>query len=268
MKSKAPSRTDTKLILERIHSSSDAHDAFDAISTLSKALGFNRCLVLEAVISIVPNRHPNSRVLNELSLVFSDMHPSAHEEMSDIFRSTQPSLRKGGKEFYGPQLEPFATGLRWYNDNEIKLTRAEHDYYRKMDKLFGTAGTICFPVRSAQSESYAAAAVVMTGEVSSDWLTMFLSDVAPSVQPVIQVYQDVLYPHLIQLETMRVGLNQRELDCLNMIANGYNTKGVAHKFDVTNAMVSRYLRNAQEKLRVPNLATAVLKAQRLNLVAF
>ena len=27
MKSKAPSRTDTKLILERIHSSSDAHDA-------------------------------------------------------------------------------------------------------------------------------------------------------------------------------------------------------------------------------------------------
>lgn len=268
MNSRALSRTDTNLISERIHSSSDAHEAFTSISELAKDLGFKRCLVLEAVISIVPNRHPNSRVLNELSLVFSDLKQSAHDEMSEVFRTTRPLLRKSGKEFYGPRLEPFASGLRWYKDNDIKLTRAEQSYYRKIETLFGTVGTICFPVRSAQSETYAAAAVVMSGAGNSRWLASFLSDVAPSVQPVIQDYQSVLYPHLIRLETLRVGLNQRELDCLNMIANGYNTKGIAHEFEVTNAMVSRYLRNAQEKLRVPNLATAVLKAQRLNLVAF
>lgn len=106
------------------------------------------------------------------------------------------------------------------------------------------------------------------GEVSLDWLMMFFSDVVLSVQLVIQVYQDVLYLYLIQFEIMCVGLNQREFDCLNMIVNGYNIKGVVYKFDVINVMVFCYFWNVQEKLCVFNLVIVVLKVQWLNFVVF
>nr|WP_197501526.1 LuxR C-terminal-related transcriptional regulator [Hyphomonas sp. Mor2] len=219
-------------------------------------------------MTIVSNGARDGRTMDQISLIFSNHRESVRTNLARFFSSAPPFQFHGDREFLMPRTEPLAMGSNWYKARNISLSRAEQHYYDALDEEFRPSGIIGFPVRSSQSDLMFSSAVLMSSDASADELSAFLHDAAPSVQPVIDAYETKLYPHLINLEILRVGLSQRELDCLTMIASGYNTKGVAHSLDITIAMVSRHIRNAQDKLRVPNLATAVLKAQRLNLIEF
>ncbi len=258
----------TNTLVSNVLSAPDAQSGFDIIVALTLDLGFEHCLVLEAVMTIVSNGDRDGRTIDEISLIFSNHRDSVRTNLSDFLSASPPFERHGEQDFLMPRTEPFAMGTHWFKGMNISLTRAEQQYYEALDDEFRPSSIIGFPVRSSQSDLMFSSAVLMSSDASVDELSAFLHDVAPSVQPVIDAYETKLYPHLINLETLRVGLSQRELDCLTMIANGYNTKGVAHRLDITIAMVSRHIRNAQDKLRVPNVATAVLKAQRLNLIGF
>jgi len=262
------SKEQTNTLVRNVLDAPDAQAGFDIIAALTQDLGFTHCLVLEAVMTIVSNGERDGRAMDQISLIFSNHRESVRTKLAEFLLNPPPFQRHGERDFLTPRTKPFAMGSNWYKSKNIALTRPEQLYFDALDGEFRPSGIIGFPVRSSQSDLMFSSAVLMSSAASADELSAFLHDVAPSVQPVIDVYETKLYPHLIDLETLRVGLSQRELDCLTMIANGYNTKGVAHRMDITIAMVSRHIRNAQDKLRVPNVATAVLKAQRLNLIEF
>jgi DNA-binding CsgD family transcriptional regulator len=262
------SKKQTNTLVRNVLSAPAAKAGFDIIAALTLDLGFRHCLVLEAVMTIVSNGDWDGRTIDQVALIFSNHKESVRTNLARFLSASPPFQRHGDRDFLMPRTEPFAMGTRWYQGMGIVLSRAEQQYYKALDDEFRPSGIIGFPVRSSQSDLMFSSAVLMSSDASADELSAFLHDVAPSVQPVIDAYETRLYPHLIDPETLRVGLSQRELDCLTMIANGYNTKGVAHRLDITIAMVSRHIRNAQDKLRVPNVATAVLKAQRLNLIEF
>jgi DNA-binding NarL/FixJ family response regulator len=141
-------------------------------------------------------------------------------------------------------------------------------FYDMMDNIRGPLGVIVFPVRSAQTDFSPVACVAMESRHPAGWLSDFLERVAPSVVPVISAFEDLLYPHLVEREITRVNLTDREIECLRLLANGHDTKNIAHKLGITATMTSRHLRKAQSKLRVSNSTSAALKAQKLGLVRF
>lgn len=268
MASQSLSNTKIKSLVNNVMTAPDAQAGFALITALTLELGFKHCLVLESVMTIVSNGDRHGRTVDQISLIFSNHRDSVRTSLAKFLQVPPPFQRHAQRDFLMPRSEPFAMGTNWYTGMNVALTAAEKSYYEALDRAFRPSGIICFPVRSSQSDLLFSSAVLMSSDADAAELSAFLHDVAPSIQPVINAFESKLYPHLIDLETLRVGLSQRELDCLTLIANGYNTKGVAHKLNITIAMVSRHIRNAQEKLRVPNVATAVLKAQRLNLVEF
>lgn len=254
--------------LQQIEGAQSAQLAFNVVSALSKSLGFDSCVVFEAIISVAGSATEHGRKGDAIAIVFNDRTANLPEKELDVFETIDPSIIPGGRKFIDPPVEPFATGSNWYRAKNEKLSVQDQAFYDMMDKIRGPLGVIVFPVRSAQTDFSPVACVAMESRHPAGWLSDFLEDVAPHVLPVISAFEDQLYPHLVEREITRVNLTDREIECLRLLANGHDSKNIAHKLGITATMTSRHLRKAQSKLRVSNTTAAGLKAQKLGLVRF
>lgn len=262
------SDSEVKSALEEIEAARSAPQTFDTISRLSKRLGFDSCVVLEAIVSVDGKNTENGRKGDAVAIVFNDRTPSIPKAEPDIFETIDPAIIPGGRNFIDPPVRPFATGSNWYRAKSEKTRAQDKAFYELMDKIRGPLGVIVFPVRSAQTDFSPVACVAMESRHPAAWLSKFLERVAPSVVPVISAFEAQLYPHLVEREIIRVNLTKREIECLRLLANGLDTKNIAHKLGITATMTSRHLRKAQLKLRVSTTTAAALKAQKLGLVNF
>ena len=262
------SENNVKSALQEIEAAKSAPLAFDIISGLSKKLGFDSCVVFEAIVSVDGNASESGRKGDAVAIVFNDRKARIPKTEPNVFETINPAIIPGGRKFIDPPVRPFATGSNWYRAKNEKMSEQDRAFYDMMDKIRGPLGVIVFPVRSAQTDFSPLACVAMESRHPSGWLSDFLERVAPSVVPVISAFEAQLYPHLVEREIARINLTDREIECLRLLANGHDTKNIAHKLGITATMTSRHLRKAQSKLRVSNTTAAALKAQKLGLVRF
>nr|WP_070959246.1 LuxR C-terminal-related transcriptional regulator [Hyphomonas sp. Mor2] len=254
--------------LQNIETAHSASQAFNTVSEIAKKLGFESCVVFEAILSVNGNPTSNGLKGDSIAVVFNDRTNSAQKKQNDVFDTIDPALIPGGRKFIDPPFHPFATGSNWHRANNKAMSAEDQAFYDMMDKIRGPLGVIVFPVRSAQTGFSPLACVAMESHHSAEWLSEFLENVAPSIMPIISAFEEQLFPHLLEREIQRVDLSEREIDCLRLLAKGLDTKNIAHQLGITATMTSRHLRKAQKKLRVSNTAAATLKAQKLGLVRF
>lgn len=254
-------------LCERVRTASTAREAFYIILDAFKPFGFVDGFVNDSVLSINVNRQ-NGRALDSLCTVFSSFTGERHDEVAEFFASQKSLVGPPIRRFSKAELQPFASGPNWYEGTRYKFDDEEQAFFNRTTEFYGSYGAIIFPFMSPQTELVPAASLTISGQLNRIELKTFLQNVAPSFAKVIKAFEEKIYPHLEQIERDRVGLSEREIECLNRVANGYTSVHIAEILGISVAMVDRHVRKSRTKLRVVNTPSAVLKAKQLGLIAF